>query len=224
MTTVQPLNPQFRIIDTKTGYLTREGFQFLQGLRETIAGGEFQAADETLDNLSGLGSTLGIVVQTAVDTFTKREIMVGQGLDLAHGAGTDGNPTISLDDDLVTLASSFSVGTWSPTLTVVSNLDAVTLTGVGNYLRLGARVVAGFVASVDPTAGGGAATEFSFTLPIGGDVFASAQDCLGSATFAVAQRAGSITASAATNLGLATFASEGTAAIAVVCSFMYILL
>jgi hypothetical protein len=149
---------------------------------------------------------------------------VGSGLSIANEAGTAGNPTISLDDGLVTLASTFTVGTWSPTLTAVSNLDAVTLTGVGNYVRVGARVVAAFVASVDPTAGAGTATQFSFTLPIGGDVFASGQDCLGSATFAVAQRAGSITASAATNLGLATFASEGTAAIAVVCSFMYILI
>ncbi len=249
MITPFALKPTLKLIEPQTGYLTRDGFQFFQSLQQIVTNDTFQPADTTLDGLAGLGITPGFVVQTGVDTFNKRTLEVTTGLDITNPAGTAGNPSISLDvaeivtaldpsfltpaegnaayqpldADLTTLATTFAATTWSPTLTATVNLDAVTLAGVGHYFRVGARIVGAFVASVDPTAAADANTQFSFTLPVASN-FAAAENCLGSATFIVAQRAGSVSAHVANNVGMVDFAAEGTAAIAVTVLFSYIVI
>jgi len=93
-----------------------------------------------LSALSNL-STIGIMVRTAVDTFTTRLIEVGTGLSIINGNGSSGNPTISVSNiPINTLSgypSSSSVylrgdGTWATPASTggVTSVDIIGGTGL----------------------------------------------------------------------------------------------
>lgn len=57
--------------------------------------------NSNLYNLSNLDSSTGFVTQTAANTFTKRSLSEGQGIDINNPAGIAGNPEISLSNTAV---------------------------------------------------------------------------------------------------------------------------
>lgn len=58
-------------------------------------------------------------------------------------------------------------GTWTPTLTPITNTDSVTLQGTAKWFRVGNIVEIAFAVECDPTTTG--ATQFDFTLPVPSD-------------------------------------------------------
>ena len=69
-----------------------------------VAGDMTFALANDLAALEGLAST-GIAVRTAADTWAQRTIAVGSGLAIADAGGVAGNPTVTLDATLVSLAA-----------------------------------------------------------------------------------------------------------------------
>ena len=69
-----------------------------------FAGDMTFALTNDLAALEGLAST-GIAVRTAADTWAQRTIAVGSGLAIADAGGVAGNPTVTLDATLVSLAA-----------------------------------------------------------------------------------------------------------------------
>jgi hypothetical protein len=62
---------------------------------------EKQVADPTLTSLATLDSTVGFVTETAADTFTKTSLVApAAGITITNPAGTAGNPTFALANDL----------------------------------------------------------------------------------------------------------------------------
>lgn len=128
-----------------------------------------QAEDTELAAIVALA--VGMLAKTAAQTYVARTITgTADQVAVANGAGTAGNPTISLP------IGNLLTGTWTPTLTEVANLDDSTAF-LSTYLRAGNFVVGFGKVEVDPTAPA-TPTQLGISLPIVSN-FANDFECSG---------------------------------------------
>ena len=112
----------------------------------------------------------GLLAKTAANAYAARTLTgTASQITVANGAGTAGNPTVSLT------IGSLLTDTWTPTLTDVANLDASTAY-LSTYIRAGNFVLCFGKVDVDPTAA--AATQLGISLPIASN-FANDFECAG---------------------------------------------
>lgn len=97
-----------------------------------VAGNPTLTVDATLVALAGLNATAGLVVETAADTFAKRTLTSAStgALTVADGDGAAGNPTLTVDATLVSLAGYNTNGLL--TQTAADTFTGRTITGSTN--------------------------------------------------------------------------------------------
>lgn len=106
----------------------------------------------------------------------------------------------------LTSLPTIAAGTYTPTLTNVTNLDASTAYQA-QYIRVGATVTVSGKVDVDPTAA--AATELGISLPVASN-FGANEDCAGVAHQQAAQEGGAISADTANDRASLQFLATGT--------------
>lgn len=115
------------------------------------------------------------------------------------------------------IASGIDAGTWTPTLTNVTNLDSSTAYA-SNYLRLGNTVVCSGKVDVDATAA--AATELGISLPIASN-FATEQQCAGTAVNQASTEQGAILADTTNDRASLKWTAAGTGSVTLVFTFIF---
>lgn len=96
-------------------------------------GVDVQSHDATLDALAALDTSAGLLAQTGADTFAKRTLAApAAGLTITNPAGTAGNPTFALANDLAALEGLSSTGLIARTAT--DTAAARTITGTSNRI------------------------------------------------------------------------------------------
>lgn len=153
-------------------------------------------------SLYALLSTTGSVAWSLIDKAgSSIADLQSKGHNLLTGVlGTGQYHISSTEADLVTKMTS---GTYTPTLTIVANLDAVT-SYTAQYMRVGDVVTVSGKFDIDPTIAG-ALTQFRATLPIASN-FSAAEQCGGTGAYStITSRGLAVSADVANDSALFSF-------------------
>ena len=133
----------------------------------------------------------GLLAKTAANTYAARTITgTASQIGVTDGGGVAGNPTLALS------IGALLTGTWTPTLTNVTNLTASTAY-LSTYLRAGSFAVGFGKADVDPTAAG--LCQLGLSLPVASN-FVNDFECAGVAfASGIAGQGAAVIADAANN-------------------------
>jgi hypothetical protein len=129
---------------------------------------------------SGTGATMWAAsdAESEFDASEVGGVLAGTDVLTMSRSGTIYTMLMSRIATYIGTALNVTSGTWTPTGTIVTNLDAVT-PGTGNYMRVGSTVAAAVRVQVDPTAA--AAIQFDISLPVTSAI-GSADDAIGVAS------------------------------------------
>jgi hypothetical protein len=131
-----------------------------------------------------------------------------------------GNQAINVDASAGTVTiAGITSGTYSPTVTAVTNVDSASADADFMYTRVGNMVQGYGSVSIDPTAGSGT-TRIEISLPIASN-FAAATDAVGGGSAQVTNTTGSIAADTTDDRLALQFQSPTTASMAWRIWFMY---
>lgn len=176
----------------------------------TSVAGFMSAADKTkTDRYSyGAGSPEGVVTATVGCTY--QDTTNGWIWQKLSGTGNTGWREISPSES----------GTYTPTYTAITNLDAVSAVGTLRYMRVGDTVFVGGAVNIDPTASG--SVTFDASLPIA-SAFTSTYNASGQVN--TQHLSGQIYGEATNDVARCVLASNtATAAYDVRVSFSYVVL
>jgi hypothetical protein len=130
-----------------------------------------------------------------------------------------GNELLRLDAGASSFGGKLTSGTYTPTVTAVTNVDSASADADFMYTRVG-NIVQGYGSvSIDPTAGSGT-TRIEISLPIASN-FAAATDAVGGGSAQVTNTTGSIAADTTDDRLALQFQSPTTASMAWRIWFMY---
>lgn len=188
----------------------------------TVSNGNGASGNPTLALANDLAAlellaSTGLAARTGTDTWAQRTITgTANQISVSNGSGAAGNPTLSLTvGDIV-------VGTWTPTLTSIANVDSTTAF-LCSYARIGAAVICWGPVAVDPTAATNTATSIGISLPIASNL-STGRELAGTAAAATAHRAARVIGDATADTAILAFASESTASITFTFIFGYLII
>jgi hypothetical protein len=161
-----------------------------------------------LQALTDAGAGGGNVFEVLRSSNNVIGFRVGSTTDPVLDYSTTNGLTVGNDASGATAISVIAIGTYTPTITNTTNVDATTAI-ISQYIRFGSRVIVFGSVAIDPTAAANTNTVIGISLPIASN-FVATSDLHGVAATPSVQRSARIFADVANDRAQMQFASELT--------------